>query len=219
MGVTLTVASRNKVIDFGESAIPFTAYVIIGMVLWQTFIESVTLQIQAVGKSTDMLAKLHFPREALILSAATQVLFNFAIKLVLVIAVFVWFRIPPPPAAALAPLGLALLITLGTGLGVLLAPLGALYQDVGRAITVATVALLVVTPAVFVPPRQGVFGTLVALNPITPLLTGTRDLATTGSLTYPIGFAVSGVGSVALLVCAWAVYRLSMPIIIERMSA
>jgi lipopolysaccharide transport system permease protein len=219
MGVTLSIASQNKVIDFGESAIPFTAYVIIGMVLWQTFIESVTLQIQAVGKATDMLAKLHFPREALILSAAGQVLFNFAIKLVLVVAVFVWYRMPPPATVVLAPLALLLLLVLGTALGVLLAPLGALYQDVGRAVTTSTVALLIVTPAVFVPPKEGVFGTVVALNPITPLLTATRDLATTGSLTYPLGLIVSGAGAVVLLLLAWAVYRLSMPIIIERMSA
>ncbi len=218
-GATLSIASRNRVVDFGEADIPYTAYVIIGMVLWQTFMESMTLQIQAMSKAREMLAKINFPREALILSGLGQTLFNFGIKILLLAATFVWFDLSVPATILLAPFALVLLLVLGTGLGVLLAPLGGLYEDVGRGIIFSAMALLIVTPVVFVPPDGGTFAEIVALNPITPLLVTTRDLMTTGTMTHPLGFFLASLFAVLLLLAAWTAYRLAMPIIIERMSA
>ena len=54
---------------------------------------------------------------------------------------------------------------------------------------------------------------------MTPLLVTTRELATTGDLSSPLGFwLASGLMFIGLGV-SWLVYRVTMPIIIERMSA
>jgi lipopolysaccharide transport system permease protein len=59
----------------------------------------------------------------------------------------------------------------------------------------------------------------VRLNPVTPLLVTTRDLATTGVVTNPLGFWLASLVTFVALGLAWLVYRVTMPIIIERMSA
>ena len=218
-GITLAIASRNKIVNFGETDIPYAAYVIIGTVLWQTFMEAMTLQMQAMTKAKEMLAKIKFPYEALILSGIGQTLFNFGVKLVLLIATFAWFGISPPNTIWLAPITLLLLVTLGSGVGILLAPVGGLFEDIGRGIAAGTMGLLVITPVFYAPPQSGAFAKVVALNPITPLLTATRDLATTGHVTYPVGIVLASVFALVLFVVAWSAYRLAMPIIIERMSA
>ncbi|NEO61989.1 MAG: ABC transporter permease, partial [Moorea sp. SIO4G2] len=47
----------------------------------------------------------------------------------------------------------------------------------------------------------------------------TRELATTGVISDPLGFWVaSGIAVVGLLL-AWIFYRLSMPFVVERMSS
>ncbi|MEB3355884.1 MAG: ABC transporter permease [Synechococcales bacterium] len=216
----LTFASNAKVINVGATDIPYPAYVMFSMVLWQTFSECIMLPMQKVGAAKMMLAKIHFSREALIISAVGQVLFNFAFKLLLIIGMFLWFRIPVTPSILIAPVALIHLIVLGIAVGTLLAPLNALYQDFQRMMQLAIATWLFLTPVVYPPPQgDGFFGLLVKLNPVSPLLVTTRELATTGNISDPIGFWIaSGVGFVGLLF-AWMLYRLAMPYAIERFSS
>jgi ABC-type polysaccharide/polyol phosphate export permease len=60
---------------------------------------------------------------------------------------------------------------------------------------------------------------LATLNPVSPLLTAARDLTAAGSLSNPAAFFATGVLTVVLFVAAWALYRLALPIVTERMSA
>ncbi len=96
-----------------------------------------------------MLARINFPREALILSKLGEVLFNFGIKLILIIALFIWFKMPVTASVILAPVALIHLIALGTFIGLILAPIGALYQDVSKAIALVTSFWLFITPVVY----------------------------------------------------------------------
>ncbi|MBR8826537.1 MAG: hypothetical protein DSM107014_01300 [Gomphosphaeria aponina SAG 52.96 = DSM 107014] len=80
-------------------------------------------------------------------------------------------------------------------MGLLLAPLGVLYQDVSRGLTMLT-GVLFLTPVVFPVPEQGLFAILVKLNPVTPsswLLPGNWQ-----------GGLVSGLSLVGLLL-VWVV--------------
>lgn len=217
--VGLTFANNAKVINIGETDIPYPAYVMFSMTLWQTFVEALSGPVQAVTQSKSMLAKINFPREAIILAKLGQVFFNFGVKLVLIVGLFLWFQIPVGWTVILAPVALIHLVAFGTFVGLLLAPIGALYQDIQRGIILVAGTWLFLTPVIYPPPDEGVFGAVVNFNPVTPLLVTTRELVTGVEISHPIGFWVaSGVTIVGLLM-AWMIYRLTMPIIVERMSS
>lgn len=216
----LTFASNSGVLNIGETDFPYPAFVIFSMTLWQVFTEAVTLPIQNLNAAKMMLAKINFPREALIMAAIGQVLFNFLIKLVLVVGVFVWFRLPVHATVVLAPVALIHLVMLGAFFGTLLAPLSALYQDFTKGVPLLIGVLLFVTPVVYPQPAtEGVFGWLVRLNPVTPLLVTTRELAITGVVSDPQGFWLASIFAFVGLLFAWLLYRLAMPYAIERMSS
>ena len=216
---TLTFARNAGVVNIGETDIPYPAYVMFSMALWQTFTEALMGPIQAVNAAKQMLAKINFPREAIVLAKLGEVFFNFAIKLLLIVALFLWFSIPVPWTVVLAPVALVHLVGFGTALGLWLAPLGALYQDVTRALPLIISPWLLLTPVVYPPPRSGVFGAIVQLNPVTPLLVTTRELATVGTVSHPLGFWLASGLALLLLLLGWLLYRLAMPFIVERMSA
>jgi lipopolysaccharide transport system permease protein len=214
-----TLAGRANVINIAATDLPYPAYVMLSMVLWQTFVEALNGPVLAVSTSKPMLARVNFPREAIILAKLGEVFFNFGIKLTLVVAIFVWYRMPVTWAALLSPLALIQLIMLGTFIGLLLAPLGAFYQDVAHGLTVLTGLWLFLTPVVYPPPVSGTFATIVNLNPVTPLLVTTRELATTGVVSRPTAFlVVSGITIIGLL-ATWVSFRLSLPFAIERVSS
>lgn len=220
MAAGFTFARGAQVINIGDTDIPYPAYVMFSVALWQTFVEALNGPILGVKAAKQMLTKINFPREALILSKLGQVFFNFGIKLLLIIGLFFWFRIPVGWSVLLAPVALIHLILLGTFMGLLLAPLGALYQDVSKALTLCTGLWLFLTPVIYsVPSREGLFGMIVRLNPVTPLLVTTRELATTGTISDPAGFWTASLVAISGLLVAWLVYRLAMPFVVERMSS
>ncbi len=218
--VGFTFAANSNVLNVGETDLPYPAYVMFSTSLWQTFTESITLPIQKMAQAKMLLAKINFPRESLILASIGQVFFNFAIKLILIVALFLWFRMPVSYSVIVAPVALMHLVLIGTMFGMLLAPLAALYQDFVKGVPLLLGVWLFLTPVVYpVPSGKGLFGILVKLNPVTPLLVTARELATTGIVSDPLGFWLASLFTFLGLALAWLVYRLGLPYAIERLSS
>lgn len=219
MAAGFTLASNANVINVGKTDLPYPAYVMFSTALWQTFVEALNGPVQAVTVAKPMLARVNFPREALILAKVGEVFFNFGIKLILIVGLFIWFRVPVGWSAILAIVPLIHLVLLGTFIGILLAPFGVLYQDVSKGLTMLTGFWLFLTPVIYPVPTEGTFGLLVKLNPVTPLLVTTRELATTGIVSQPLAFwLVSAITLISLLV-TWVAFRLAMPFVVERVSS
>lgn len=214
-----TFAKNNGIVNIGDTELPYPVYVMFSTTLWQTFVEALNAPIQALAKSKAMLARINFPREAIVLSQLGQIGFNFSIKLAFIIILFIWYKVPITASVIIAPIGLIHLIVLGTAIGLLIAPIGTLYQDVSRLVAIATGFWLFLTPVVYPIPTEGLFSTIVKFNPVTPLLVTTRELATTGIISEPFGFWVVSLISVFALFIGWVLYRQAMPYIVERISS
>ncbi len=219
MAASFTLAKGSGVVNLGTTDLPYPAYVMFSMTLWQTFVEALNGPPQAVTAAKSMLARINFPREALIVAKLGEVFFNFGIKLILIVGLFIWFKIPITWSVILAPVALIHLVLFGTFIGLLLAPMGALYQDFTMGLTLITGFWLFLTPVVYPIPNDGVFGTIVKLNPVTPLLVTTRELATTGVISDPQGFWIASLVGILGLLLAWIIYRLAMPFVVERISS
>jgi lipopolysaccharide transport system permease protein len=209
----------QKVFNVADTGMPYPVFVLTGTVLWQTFVEALNAPLKMVTDSKSMLTKINFPREALILTGIGQVLFNFVIRVLILIPVFWWFDVPAQGGLLLALFGVLSLILFGTTVGLLLTPLGMLYQDVGRALTFGTQALFFLTPIIYPVPQASWAGVLVRLNPVTPLLETTRNWLVTGTTSQLPGFLWVSTASLVLLFTGWVMYRVAMPHLISRMSA
>ena len=75
------------------------------------------------------------------------------------------------------------------------------------------------TPVVYPVPNTGIFGFLVNLNPVTPLLVTVRELATTGVVSEPWRFWIVSVITIIGLLLTWIGFRLAMPFVVERVSS
>lgn len=198
---------------------PYPVFVLTGTMLWAIFMESVTAPIQVVSASRDMLAKINFPREALILSGVYQVLFNASIKISILLAAMVALGVSPGWNALQVCFGVASLVLVGTSLGMLLTPIGLLYSDVGKGLPFLMQFLMYLTPVVYPLPGTGRLRELLLLNPLTPLIETTRAWLVGGDTQWLLGFLLVNGLAALMLLGVWIIYRLAMPIIIERMSS
>src|SRR5438445_1286052 len=143
-----------KLLMTGEISIPYPVYVVLGTVSFGLFFDALNAPLSAVGGAPGMLSKINFPHEALVLAAVEQLLFNFAVKATLVAVVLVAFRVPVQPTAPLAAIPLAGLLVMGVALGVLLVPIGVLFQDVIQSLSFAGTGLVFLIPAAYLPHRE-----------------------------------------------------------------
>ena len=217
--VTWIFLSRAGIVSVGETVLPYPVYVFTGTMLWAILMDALTAPIQRTVAARDMLARLNFPREALVVSGIYQTLFNAGIKILLLIGALILLGINPGWNVLLFPLGMLSLVLVGTAIGLLITPVGMLYTDVGRAIPLLMQFLMYVSPVVFPIPKEGWAALLFQINPLTPLIVVARNWLT-GFPAEFLGYflAVNAVALASLLV-VWVAYRLAMPILIERMSA
>lgn len=216
--IFIVLNSRN-IIDFGNVGIPYAAYVFVGTILWQVFSESLNAPLKSVTAAQQLLAKVNFPREALIISAIYLTVFNTLIKGLVIGAVIIIFRLQPGWGIIFAPLAILMLILLGITLGLLVTPLGMLYTDVATSLPIIVQLAFFITPVVYPAPQTFPFSLIAILNPVSPLLIAARDLLTTGFLTNPLAVGLVSILTVLGLFLAWLIYRIALPILIERMSS
>jgi lipopolysaccharide transport system permease protein len=208
----------SGVVAVSDTPVTYAVWVFSGTMLWAVFMEAMNAPLQQANAAKGMLTKISFPREALVLSGILQALFNGAIKIVLLLIVLMILGVSPTWQLLLFPLAFVSLILAGTSFGLLLTPLGILYADIGKGLPLVLQFLMYLTPVVFPMPKDGWAATLFGLNPITPLIMTARDwLVGLPAEFLPMFVAVNAV-ILLLLLATGLVFRLAMPILIERMG-
>jgi lipopolysaccharide transport system permease protein len=211
--------STSRLVQVADTGLPYPVFVFTGTLMWSILIDSFNAPLGQVNANRALLAKINFPREALILTGIYQTLFNATIKLGILLLVLPFLGIHPGWGGLLIPVGILALMLTGTALGLAITPLGVLYGDIGRGIPLITQFLMYLSPVVFPLATTGWTGTAMRLNPLTPLILNARAWFT-GQPPELLGeWALAVGGSAVLLLLVWMVYRLAMPILIERMSA
>lgn len=191
-------------------------YVLTGMILWQAFVDAFKMPAKVLAQNRNMISKLRFSRESLLLVGFGEVLFDFAIRLLLLVPAMFIYGAPWYATLWLAPLAVLMMVLFAMSLGLLVMPLGSLYQDVGRFITLAMPFWMILTPIVYaVKPENPVNW----LNPASPLLLLARDWVLIGSSQSATLACVYAALTIPLLLFGLAVYRVSIPVLVERMNA
>lgn len=216
--MTFVLLNQSGVINSGDMSIPYPAYVMIGTLLWQVFADAVNSPIKTVTAAKSMLTKINFPKEAILLSGALEVFVNFLIRLVLLAAVLIYFKIVPPVTSPLAIAGVFAIFCLGFMIGLILTPMGILYTDVGQALSMFLSFLMLLTPVVYKLPSTGLLATLTTINPVSPLIVTTREWLVIGSASQVLPATIVFLVTLILLFTGWVLYRIAMPILVERMG-
>jgi lipopolysaccharide transport system permease protein len=211
--------NTQQIFSFQESDVPYPLFVLTGTIIWQVFVGSIQTPIRVVKESATMIAKINFPREALILAALLEILFNTFIQLILLVCVFVYFGVPLSGCSFAALGGLLALIMMGIMVGVILTPLAVLYGDVQQGLPIILQRLFYLTPIVYPIPASGFASLLATWNPVSPVIQFTREILTTGQIVLLGPSMVVLCITFFLLLLGWLMYRVAMPHLVERIAA
>lgn len=211
--------NSSGAVNITDTGMPYPIFVMCGTVLFTTFTHALNMPADAAMAGRSMMAKLNFPREALLINAFYKVVFDFGLKffaLVLIALVlgfnFGWLSL-------LFPVGALVAILFGFSFGVVLIPFKMLYGDFKRILSIGTQVLMYATPIVYPMPETGIARTFNIYNPIYYMTDIPRQwfAGDTATTLWPL-LAITGISVLALLL-GWVLYRITMPIIVERVGA
>ncbi len=202
----------------GDLEVSYAVYVVTGMVVWQSFVEALLAPLQSVQANRNLLSKLKFPRESVLLVRLFEVFFNLGVRLVVLVPLLLLLGPGISGTTFLALSFILFLIMLGFGAGLFLMPFGMLYQDVMRLLMVVIPVWMIVTPIVYAAPKNWATNPLNFLNPPSPLLSVARDLMIFGGTDQWLAAGIYAVIAVPLVLVGLVFYRLSIPILVERIS-
>jgi lipopolysaccharide transport system permease protein len=210
---------NSGAVNNGNTQIPFPAFVIIGTIMWSVITESLSKPMEMFMKNTSIITKINIPKEGLLLMGFLNILINQAIKMILIVFVMIFFRLTPSISLVYYIPLLFSTIVLFMSFGVLLMPLEFMLPDIGRIRGYGLTLLMYLTPVVYMTPTKGFLSTIMQWNPISYVINGLRNSLTglpveNSNIVYIyISLAI------VFFLLASIVYRIMIPIIIERISS
>ena len=182
----------------------YALHVITGVIVWGHFGKSLQASVGSLTKGKNLVKQVYFPREIL---AVSPVIAQFCISctsLLAVIPIMIYLDVMPEwQIIWMIPLGLFLTTILAMGVGMLVAPLNAISQDVQHLFKFIVRAGFFVSPVMWTyemaaDRASGEWLDLVLLNPMVVPITLVRKGLDGSQLTIPaeqigysIGFSIS----------------------------
>jgi ABC-2 type transport system permease protein len=154
------------------SGIPYyPVLLLMNIVLFGFFQEATTLSVGSVVNQEAIVRKTQFPRLVIPLAVVLTSCFNLGLNLVVTIIFMLGYGVSPMWTWLLLPVLLLVLFVFTTAVAMILSALYPRFRDLGIIWTVFATALFYATPVLY--PLQRIHGalqTIIAMNPLTPIL-------------------------------------------------
>ena len=180
----------------------YSMWVLLGVIVWGHFSRSLQGTVACLSRGGGLIKQVYFPREILAFSPVLAQLVVAMLSLTAVIPVMLYLGVTPTSSLWMVAAGLVLTTMIAMGVGMLVAPLNAISEDVGHLFRFITRAGFFVSPVMWtydmmLSRASSQWVDIVMLNPMVVPLTlvrhgidGTPLTLEMNHILYSIGFAV-----------------------------
>lgn len=205
-------------VKLAETGIPYVLYVVVGTTIWSIIGESINLPILTINANKSIISKVNFDKEGLVTLGVLKFIFDLMIKFFIIIIFIIYFKVSLNGLVFLFfPLLFITILSL-IAIGKILTPIGVLYNDVGRSIPIILQFLMYITPVIYVMPNEGFMAEIMRYNPLSYIVVDLRNCLTGGLIQFPLFWVLFLFLAIGLFFISMVVFRISMPIIAEKMN-
>jgi homopolymeric O-antigen transport system permease protein len=208
-----------NVLNPGVETVPYPAYALLSISIWQMFAGTVLLCSQALSSASSLILQVKFPHEALLVKQCAQQIAMSLLALVLSAVVLLAFGVVPSWKAVFLPLMAVPIFFLGAGIGLVLSVLSVVVTDLERALGYVLQLMLFITPVVYTAHvEQPFLRFVIDWNPLTYLIGDARDVVLYGTMEHPLRYVYAALFAAFVFLTAWRLFFLSEQHIIEKLS-
>ena len=132
-----------------SDGLPYPLFLFAAMLPWQYFSGALNRGTGALVNQAALITKVYFPRESLVLAALAAALVDFGITALVYVALLVYYHVSPTVTWLWIVPIFFIQTALCLGLMLFLAPLNALFRDVGQAIPLVIQVWMYATPIMY----------------------------------------------------------------------
>ena len=190
-----------------DTAMPYALYAYCGLLAWNFTASSLRFAVNSLTTNSSLVTKVYFPREIFPISAVAVSLVDFAVGSSVLIALMVYYQVVPTAAIVALPWVLLVHVMFTMAIALVLAMGNLFYRDV-KYIFELVITVWMFMSAVLYPVDRvgGLAGTIMAINPMTPILEAYRDVLLRGRTPDAAFLLTTGMAAVMLLV-AWIIFH------------
>ena len=208
------------VVQVEVTGMSFAMFTITGTFLWQVITQSIKTTTDTVNKGKPILTKLNFPRESLLIYAIYTVGFNIAILFIVTCIIAFFLGWTPGWNTLLFPLVILDILLIGFSIGLVFISFFSLIADFSKFLPIGLQLAMSISAVIFPIPEQKNMASLIFnLNPFTHVVIFSRNFFMGINNTDFFGFIIVNIVALVLLLAGLMAYRISMPVIIERLGS
>jgi lipopolysaccharide transport system permease protein len=166
----------GKVAQVPTDGIPYFLFSTVAIIPWTYMSQAMTSSSQSLVMGQNMLGKVYFPRLIFPMTPIFSKMVDFAISLLIVIAVMAAYQVVPTWNMLLLPLFILVMILVPGGIGLWLSAMAIRFRDVKHAMPFVIRMLIYTAPIVYSAstiPEQ--YRIIYSLNPIVAVIEGFRS--------------------------------------------
>lgn len=165
----------GKVAKVSTDGIPYLLFATVALIPWQYMSQAMTNSSQSLVSGQNMLGKVYFPRLIYPLTPVLAKLVDFAISMLILLAVLIFYRVAPSWNILLFPLFLLLMMSISIGVGAWLSAMAIRFRDVRHAMPFVIRMLMFTAPIVYSASRiPEKYRIIYSLNPVVAVIEGFR---------------------------------------------
>ena len=165
-------------LKFGGDVPHFAVALLLGMVMWTFFQETTAMGLTSIVARGDLLRKLSFPNEIIVLSVSVNALINFIINILVVFIFALINGVQVSKYAIFAPLLMIELYIFSLGVAFILATLFVRFRDISPIWEVVMQAGMYATPIIYpltmVSDSNPTAAKLIMMNPLAQIIQDMR---------------------------------------------
>jgi len=167
-----------KILKTGGTVPHFGVYLLLGIVLWNYFVEVTTGSIGIIVAKGDILRKVNFPRYIIVLAGSFSALINLAFNAIVIGIFLILAKTQISPSVVFLPLLIIELFVFSLSLGFLLSALFVKFRDLGFiwevGIQGAFFAIPIMYAFSFVTSKSLLLGKILISNPVAQIIQDAR---------------------------------------------
>ncbi|CAN5463530.1 hypothetical protein BH10ACT11_BH10ACT11_12860 [soil metagenome] len=185
----------TRIIRFGGSVESYPAVLLLDVMLFRFFTEATQGSVSSLVQREALVRKTQLPRLAVPMAVVVTAAIGLALNLIVVVGYLLSYGIEPRLTWLLLPVLVAALIVFTTAVSALLSALFVRFRDTAQIWSVATTALLYLTPVMFpIEVAPGGIRHALLFNPLAPILELGRVWVIDPNAPGPIEAAGSWIG-------------------------
>ncbi|MCP4135915.1 MAG: ABC transporter permease [bacterium] len=202
----------------GDVGIPYPAYVLLGTTIWGLFVGFYDSASKTLEAGAQFIMQVSYPHEALLVQQIAHFLAGFILSFLLTIVVLLIFGVVPHWKIVFFPLLMIPLLFLGAAIGLVASVFSVLAMDVKKVFLVFLQLAMFITPVVYSPKFDNpLLQTILKWNPLTYLISGTRDIIIKGTMENWTGYMLASLFAFVAFMISWRLFFVSEDKVIEKM--